>query len=166
MSNPRDVYLTLLGDMLYVERILSSEVLPRMLAEAGDPDLAGVLAEHLEQTKAHVGRVEEAFRAAAAETSSNHSLPFGGLVEQHRELVGGTVTATLADVLRVHAALQAEAYEIAAYRVLVAVAEAVAPDALAPLCQTLAEEEQAEASLRKLLPALAAADPGAARAGS
>jgi ferritin-like metal-binding protein YciE len=159
MSNPRDVYLSLLGDMLYVERTLSFEVLPKMLAEAGNPALAGALAEHLEQTKAHPGRVEQAFRAAGAELSSNHSLPFGGLVEQHRELAGSAVTTPLSDLLRLHAALQTEAYEIASYRLLLALAESVAPDALTPLRENLAEEEQAAGTLQKLLPELASADP-------
>jgi hypothetical protein len=78
MSNPRDVYLALLGDLLFVERTLSFETLPQMLADAGDPALARAMAEHLEQTKAHVGRVEQAFRSAGAEASSNHSLPVAG----------------------------------------------------------------------------------------
>jgi ferritin-like metal-binding protein YciE len=162
MSNPRDVYLTLLGDMLYVERTLSNEVLPSMLGEIHDPSLAGVLAEHLEETKAHVGRVEQAFRAAGAETSSNHSLPFGGLVEQHSELSKSAVATQLADVLHLDAALHTEGYEIASYRVLIALADTVAPEALGSLRENLAEEEEAEARLRKLLGELARATPTAA----
>jgi ferritin-like metal-binding protein YciE len=162
MSNPRDVYLALLGDMLYVERTLSFQALPQMLADAGNPSLAGALAEHLEQTKAHVGRVEQAFRAAHAETSCNHSLPFGGLLEQHRQLAGSAVTTALGDLLRAHAALHTEAYEIASYRVLVELAESVAPDALPALRENLAEEEEAAERLRQLLGELASADPRSA----
>jgi len=162
MSNPRDVYLAVLGDMLFVERTLSFEALSQMLADAGNPALAGALAEHLEQTKAHVGRVEQAFRAAGAEASSNHSLPFGGLVEQHRDLAASAATTALGDLLRAHAALHSEAYEIASYRVLVVLAESVAPDALSPLRENLAEEEAAAERLRQLLPELASADPRSA----
>jgi ferritin-like metal-binding protein YciE len=163
MSNPRDVYLALLGDMLFVERTLSFETLPQMLADAGDPALARAMAEHLEQTKAHVGRVEQAFRSAGAEASSNHSLPFAGLVEQGRQLASSAVTAALADLLRAHAALHTEAYEIASYRVLILLAESVAPEALTALRENLAEEEQAAEALRQLLPELVSADPRPAR---
>jgi ferritin-like metal-binding protein YciE len=162
MSNQRDIYLALLADMLFVERMLSFEALPKMLADAGDPSLAGALAGHLEQTKAHVGRVEQAFGAAGAEASSNHSLPFGGLVEQHRQLAASAVTTALGDLMRAHAALHAEAYEIASYRVLVVLAESVAPGALSPLRENLAEEEAAAAALRQLLAELVSGDPRSA----
>jgi len=162
MSNPRDAYLALLGDMLFVERTLSFEVLPQMLADAGNPALAGALAEHLEQTKAHVGRAEQAFRAAGAEASSNRSLPLGGLVDQHRQLAASAATTALADLLHAQAALHTEAYEIASYRVLVVLAESVAPDALSPLRENLAEEEAAAEALRQLLAELACADPRSA----
>ena len=66
VSNPRDLLLLELGDILFVERMLSFEVLPELLKQVNDPELAGALAEHLEQTKRHVANVEQAFRAAMA----------------------------------------------------------------------------------------------------
>ncbi len=54
ISNPRDLYLVLLADILFVERMLSDEVLPKMLAQVETPILAGSLPEHLQETKQHV----------------------------------------------------------------------------------------------------------------
>src|SRR4051794_12966855 len=89
VSNPRDLLLVELADILFVERMLSFEVIPELLKQVSDPQLGGTLAEHLEQTKRHVINVEAAFRAAGAEPSSNHSKPFVGLKEQHAEIGGG-----------------------------------------------------------------------------
>ena len=76
VSNPRDLFLVALSDILFVERMLSFEVLPELLKQVRDPSLSGGLAEHLEETKRHVERVEAAFLAVGAEPSSAHSQPF------------------------------------------------------------------------------------------
>jgi ferritin-like metal-binding protein YciE len=154
VSNPRDLYLTVLSDMLFVERMLSFEVLPGLLEKANDPSLTGALAEHLEQTKAHVKRVEAAFGAVGAETSSSSSPPFVGLTEQHEQLTQAAVEPALGDVIHAHAALHTEHYEIAGYRLLIALADACAPQALVGLRENLADEEHALGRLQELTPGL------------
>ena len=79
VSNPRDLLLVELADILFVERMLSFEVLPELLKQVSDPELTAALAEHLAQTKSHVTNVERAFEAVGAEPSSQHSPPFVGL---------------------------------------------------------------------------------------
>jgi len=116
VSNPRDLLLAELGDILFVERMLSFQVLPELLKQVTDPELAGALAEHLEQTKRHVTNVEQAFRAVGAEPSSNHSFPFTGLEEQHSEIASSVKEPALADLWHAAAAIHTEHYEIAAYR--------------------------------------------------
>lgn len=151
MSNPRDLYLTLLGDLLFVERMLSFEVIPQLLGRISSPPLAGAIAEHLEQTKQHARNVEQAFAAAGAETSSNHSRPFVALCEQHRELAGAAVVPAVADVLHAQAALATEHYEIAGYDVLIECARQAAPDAVKALAENRSQEEHAAKRLRELL---------------
>jgi ferritin-like metal-binding protein YciE len=143
ISNPRDLYLTLLSDILFVERILSSDVLPAMLGAVRHPALAGLLAEHLEQTKQHVIVVEDAFRAVGAQSSSNHSQPFVGLKEQHSQLSSSTIAPPLADLVHAAAAIGTEHYEIAAYQTLLALRELVDADDRAAGLQTNLEQEQA-----------------------
>lgn len=155
VSNPRDLFLVALSDILFVERILSFEVLPELLKQVRDPDLARALAEHLEQTKRHVSNVEAAFRAVQAEPSSAHSPPFVGLKDQHAQLAGSIKDPRLADALHAHAAAHTEHYEIASYRTLVALAtELGADDARHALKANLAEEESALETVEKALAAL------------
>ena len=155
ISNPRDLYLTLLADILFVERTLSSAVLPEMLGQVAHPSLAGALADHLEETKQHVIIVENAFRAVGAESSSNHSQPFAGLKDQHAELAPSAVTAPLADLLHQAAAVHSEHYEIAAYQTLLELRElANADERAAGLQQNLEQEQTALARLQQLAPEL------------
>jgi ferritin-like metal-binding protein YciE len=144
VSNPRDLFLVELADILFVERMLSFEVLPELLKQVGDPELTGALAEHLEQTKRHVTNVEQAFAAVGAEASSAHSPPFVGLKDQHAELSGGIKAASLGDLLHAAAAIHTEHYEIAAYRHLRLLARALRnEEAERLLAENLGDEEQA-----------------------
>src|SRR5436309_2193895 len=114
ISNPRDLLLVELADILFVERLLSFEVLPELLKQVSDPQLAGALAEHLEQTKRHVTNVEAAFRAVDAEPSSSLSKPFVGLTGQHAQIASGVKAPHLGDLWHAAAAIHTEHYEIAA----------------------------------------------------
>lgn len=159
LSNPRDLLLTTLSDILFVERMLSFEVLPEMLKTVSDDELTGHLATHLEETKRHVAAVEAAFRAVSAEPSSAHSMPFTGMKDQHEQLVSSAKSPELADAVHAHAAAQVEHYEIRAYRTLIALAQAMdAGDVVALLEPVLADEEQAlqhvDADLGRLVAAM------------
>lgn len=144
VSNPRDLFLAELGDLLFVERMLASEVLPDLISQVSDPELAGALAEHLRETKRHVERVESAFRAVDAEPSSNHAPAFTGLKDHHAELAGSIKRDDLADLFHAMAAAQTEHAEIARYRALIPLARRLgAEDAVAALEANLADEERA-----------------------
>jgi ferritin-like metal-binding protein YciE len=163
VSNPRDLLLVELADILFVERMLSFEVLPELLKQVSDPELSAALAEHLAQTKRHVTNVEHAFEAAGAEPSSQHSPPFVGLKDQHSEITGSMKAPVLADLWHATAAIHAEHYEIAAYRQLRLLAQALGNEDLDRLlAENLGEEEQALDRLEQAAGAVsrrAAGDP-------
>jgi ferritin-like metal-binding protein YciE len=154
VSNPRDLYLVALSDILFVERMLSFEVLPQLMQQVEDAELAKALAEHREQTRAHAERVERAFRLVGAEPSSAHSPPFVGLKEQHEEVAGSVKDPRLADAFHAMAAAHTEHYEIAAYRALIALARALEQEEAAGLLEANLADEKA---------ALEAADAAVAR---
>jgi ferritin-like metal-binding protein YciE len=155
MSNPRDAYLVLLGEMLFVERILSFEVIPETLKRIERPELSGALVEQDQQVKEHVRVIEDAFRALAAEPSSNHSIPFVALKEQHAQLRESAVSPRLELLMDASAAITLEHYKLGAYRVLHGLARAISPDAADPLEQNLRGEERTlelvEEALARLL---------------
>lgn len=144
MSNPRDLYLALLSQVLFVERMLSFEVLPDLLGKVTDPELSEALGKHLAETKEHVTRAEAAFRAVGAEPSSAHDPVFVAAKDRHATLSSSVKDDALADVLHAHAAALTEHQEIVAYRTLVALAgELGSKEASSLLGETLSEEEHA-----------------------
>lgn len=144
VSNPRDLLLVELGDILFVERMLSFEVLPDLLKKVNNPDLTGALAEHLEQTKRHVANVEQAFKAVGAEPSSNLSPAFVGLKDEHSQIGASVKASGLADLWHATAAIHSEHYEIAAYRQLRVLAGMLGNEELDRLlAENLRDEEQA-----------------------
>jgi ferritin-like metal-binding protein YciE len=136
--------------MLWTERMLAFEVLPKLQREVRSQPLAEAVAHHLEQTKEHVARVEEVFRAVGAETSSNLCPPVEKLAEHHDELAEQLVEERLRDTFHAAAAAQTEHHEIALYDALITVADAMEErDAVKLLEQNRDEERDALKTLER-----------------
>ena len=159
VSNPRDLFLTELSDLLFVERQLAFEVLPELLKQTGDPELTHALAEHLEKTKRHAQDLEGVFRSVGSEPSSSHSFAFAGLQEQHSSRASSIILPRLADLFHATAAAHSEYYEIAAYQTLIALARSITDDqARAVLEANLADEQHALGALEEAIQRLANTD--------
>ena len=144
--------------MLWTERMLVFEGLPALRHDVTAEGLAAAVDEHLEQTKEHAVRVEQAFRAAGAEPSSNLSPVFEKLARHRSELAGKIPDDRLADVLNAAAAAAIEHNEIAVYDALIGLADSLSlDDARGLLEQNRKEEEQALHRLRTELDRLAQA---------
>jgi ferritin-like metal-binding protein YciE len=155
ISNPRDLLVQLLGDLLYVERRLADDVLQTLIGSVGDEELRGALEHHREETATHAVRIEAAFRRLDVAPTSNRSAAFEGAVAQHSELSGSFANPRLADAFNAASALHTEHYEIAAYAAILAVAEAAGfGEAVADLQGSLDDEHRAretlEAAIRRL----------------
>jgi ferritin-like metal-binding protein YciE len=105
--------------------MLVLEVLPQLQRDAQSESLAAAFAEHLEQTRGHVTRLEETFRLLGAETSSNLDPAAKKLFEHHDELAAEIVEPILRDVFHAAAAAKTEHHEIAAYDVLIELGRAL-----------------------------------------
>ena len=157
LSSPRDLFLQLLAEMLWVERMLVFEVLPKLRQQVQSESLAAAVEEHLAQTRGHVTRVEEAFRALGAEPVSARSAPAAALAAEHEETAGKIAEPRLADLFHAGAAITTEHYEIAGYDVLL---ELAPEDVREPLAQNREEEAQALERLRELAENLRGQLPG------
>lgn len=118
ISNPRDLAVQLLGELLYIERRLHDAVLPSLIEAVEDAELEHALREHLDATRAHVDRVGDAFRMLGVSPTSNRFEPLEAAVRQHGELAGSILDARLADLFHAQAALHSEHMEMACYRTL------------------------------------------------
>lgn len=157
VSNPRDLFVLLLGELLYVERRLAGAVLRDLASAVESDELSQALEEHLVQTKRHVERVETVFRRIEVSATANRSDSFESAVSQHDKLAGSIVTPGLGDVFHAVTALRTEHWEIATYRSLLQFgAEVGYRKELTELGASLDEEERARDTLVRSIASLAA----------
>jgi ferritin-like metal-binding protein YciE len=152
ISNPRDLVLQLLGELLFVERRLADRVIHELVTAVRDEELKQALQEHEQETKQHVDRIEQAFRQLEVAPTSNLSRPFESAVAQHEELKSAVVNPRLADIFHAQAALHTEHWEMAAYRTLLPLLPKEAAEIVRP---SLDEEGNAAKQLVKAIDRLA-----------
>ena len=148
VSNPRDLLVLLLGELLHVERRLAGGVIHDLADAVHDDELRLTLRAHLDETVRHVERLESTFRRIEVAPTANLSRPFESAVAQHDELASSIVGFGLADTFHALAALHTEHWEIAAYETVLRVAPAEVAELLEP---TLDDERRAAERLLEQL---------------
>ena len=150
LTTPRDLFLHELGDIMYVEQKLSTEVLPKLISEVTDEEFRETLEEHLEQTKGHLANVEKVFAELDETPHAEPCIGFEGLKAEHDKLLG-EASSQLVDSIDLGAAARTECYEIAAYEGLRRMAKAMGEDkAVDLLDKNLAEEKDALQLVEKI----------------
>ncbi len=151
VSNPRDLLLQLLGDLLYVERRLAGGVLLELADSGSDGRLRDGLEHHLVQTKEHVERCEAAFRKLDASPTANAVDSFESALRQHEATASSIVDTRLADAFHAQVALRTEHLELALYEAVLALGF----DELSGLRASQSDEDDArrtlEGEVRRLL---------------
>jgi ferritin-like metal-binding protein YciE len=142
VSNPRDLVVLLLGELLHVERRLAGGVIRDLADAAHDEALHNTLGRHLEETVQHVQRVESAFRRLDVAPTANLVRPFESAVAQHDELASNIIHPRLADSFHAQAALHTEHWEIAAYQAVLR----LVPREVAELLEPTLDDERAAAA--------------------
>jgi ferritin-like metal-binding protein YciE len=143
----RDVYVEQLKDLYSAETQLI-KALPKMAKAASSPDLAQGFADHLEQTKGHVARLEEIFKALDEKPTGKKCKAMAGLVEEGSETIHEDASDAAKDALLIAAAQRVEHYEIAGYGSVKTYAELLGEDeAVRLLDQTLKEEVETDEKL-------------------
>ena len=151
-----DLLVEEMQDLLHAENQLV-KVLPKMAKAAHDVKLKHAFEAHLEQTKGHVERLNQAFELLGAKAKAKPCKAMQGLVEEGSETIteGKNKEEEIADLALVAAAQKVEHYEISGYGTLRALAEHLGQTKVAKLLsETLAEEEKADELLTSLSPSL------------
>jgi ferritin-like metal-binding protein YciE len=141
LTTPRDLFLHELGDILYVERALAKETLPKLIGEVSDEEFKSGLESHLEQTRQHVANVEKVFELLGEEPEVEECVGFEGLKKEHDQLIEESASS-LVDIVDVGAAARTENYEIAAYEGLRRMAKAMGEDKAVDLLDENLEQEK------------------------
>jgi len=141
-----------LKDLLHAEGQLV-KALPKMAKAANNEDLRKAFEEHLEQTKGHVERLQQAFEMLSEKAKAKPCKGMAGLVQEGQETIeeGKEMEDSTADLALIGAAQRVEHYEIAAYGTACTIAEKMDRKDIANLLKaTLKEEEKADALLTKV----------------
>src|ERR1700720_4068691 len=146
----KGLYMEELRDLYDAEsRLLKA--LPKLAKAASSEKLRAGFEEHLEQTRGHVGRLEEIFEALDGKPTGKKCAGMAGLVKEGEEIMGEDFSAEVMDAALISAAQRVEHYEIAAYGCVSAWAQLLGEsEANALLEKTLEEDRETDHKLTEL----------------
>jgi ferritin-like metal-binding protein YciE len=143
----KELYIDELRDIYNAENQLV-KALPKMAKAANSEELRTGFEEHLEQTRGHVQRLEQIFKALGEKASGKKCKAMEGLVSEGAEVMGEDYEEDVMDAALISAAQRVEHYEIAAYGTVRTYAELLGEDNAAQLLeQTLEEEKETDQKL-------------------
>jgi ferritin-like metal-binding protein YciE len=143
-----EVLIDHLRDLYDAEKNLV-KALPKMAKAADSEELADAIRGHLEETKHHVERLEQAFELLGQKPRAKACKAIRGLIEEGGEAISDE--GALADLAIIAAAQKVEHYEISAYGTAKAWAEKLDQNEVAKLLdQTLQEEKAADSKLTEV----------------
>jgi ferritin-like metal-binding protein YciE len=139
-----------LKDLYDAEKRLVKAI-PKMAKGATSEELRDALQEHLEVTKGHVQRLEQAFELLQRPAKAKTCAGMKGLIEEGEEVMSEDATDELMDAAIIGAAQRVEHYEMAAYGTARTFAERLGNQKVASLLQeTLDEEKEADEKLTEI----------------
>lgn len=146
----KELYIDELKDIYNAENQLV-KALPKMAKAATSEELRNGFEEHLEQTKGHVQRLEQIFKALDEKPTGKKCKGMEGLVAEGQEMMGEDFEDDVMDAALISAAQRVEHYEIAAYGTVRTYAELLGEEnAVQLLEQTLEEEKETDQKLTDL----------------
>lgn len=139
-----------LNDIYDAEKQLL-KALPKMAEAAFNEDLQDAFADHLEQTRRHVERLDKIFAALGIEPGSETCEAMQGLINETRETIAEFSGSDIRDTALIINAQKIEHYEIASYGSLCELADVLGLNKIADLLdRTLNEEKEADRLLSEV----------------
>jgi len=136
---------------LYDAEIQLTEALPKMADAASSSDLRNAFNSHLLETREHVKRLEQVFKAVGKSPQRQSCPAMKGLVKEGSETISASGDERVKDAALIASAQRVEHYEIAAYGTLRTLARQVGLNDVANLLQkTLDEEGNTDKKLTRL----------------
>lgn len=150
MENLKDLLIAELKDLYSAEQQII-KALPKLVKGAESEELKTAFSEHLEVTKTHAKRIEEAFGYLEQKPKAKLCKGMEGLLTEGAECLEEEKAGTFRDLELIGAAQRVEHYEMAAYGTARAMAEQLELDEVVELLnQTYSEEEEADSSLSEI----------------
>ncbi|ELY52232.1 YciE/YciF ferroxidase family protein [Natronolimnohabitans innermongolicus] len=141
IDSTEDLFVSGLKHAYYTEQRLV-DALEELEETSSNEELQSGFAEHREETKTHVDRIEQVFDQLDAEAEAEEDPVVEGMIEAHEEFMGKDPSDEAVDRFNIAAGQKSEHYEIAAYGNLIPMADQLGmDDAADTLEQTLREEQ-------------------------
>lgn len=144
------IFLEELKDLYSAENQLI-KALPQMAKAINSEELKSAIEMHLEQTKKHATRLEEAFKELGQKPEQVTCKAMKGLIEESEEVISKADKCAARDAGIIGAAQRVEHYEIAAYGTAQTHASILGYNQILSLLQdTLREEKDANFKLNQI----------------
>ncbi|HEY2649868.1 MAG TPA: ferritin-like domain-containing protein [Puia sp.] len=147
----REFFVDELKDIYWAEKHIVS-TLPKMVKAATSQELKDAFTNHLEETRGHVSRLEDAFKALDEKAVAKKCDAMEGILKEGAGIIDETEEGTATrDVGLVLAAQKVEHYEISTYGGLAQLARTLGENEVAELLEaTLSEEKAADQKLTEV----------------
>ena len=120
-----------------------TEALPLMAEASHSPVLRSAFDSHLQETKAHISRLEQIFRQAGKEPARSTCAAMKGLVAEGDDMMSASGDDDVRDAALIAAAQRVEHYEISGYGTTRTLAKTLGMTEAARILQTTLDEEKA-----------------------
>ncbi len=146
----KDFMLDGMKDLYWAEKQLV-KALPKMKKNATSKNLKTAIDGHLQETKKHVTRLEDAFKAMKEKAEAAKCDAMDGLLKEAEGIMAETEPGAVRDAAIIAAAQKVEHYEIASYGTIATYAKLLnKKDVLKLMLETLNEEKTCDKDLTKL----------------
>ncbi len=137
-------------DLYSAEKQLTKAI-PKMAKGSNDPSLATAFTKHLKETEAQVARLEEVGKLLDMKPTGKKCEGMEGVIKEGAEALEEEGEETILDLGIIGAGSRVEHYEMAGYMTAISLAERMGEREVVKLLQqSLAEEQAAEQTLRKI----------------
>jgi ferritin-like metal-binding protein YciE len=119
ITTPQQLFLHELGDMYDAEQRIE-QMLPTIIHECADKDMAMALKEHLQETRHQVENIERCFSILGAQPYQPTCAIVVGMQQEHDAFVREQPSGPLLMLFDVGGVAKTEQYEITAYHTLIA----------------------------------------------
>ena len=153
-----DLFHESLANLYDAEKQIAAAT-PKLIAAASSEELSGALAEHLQETRKQVARLETIFEEIAQEPGGRTCPGMQALLDEAARAIEELEKSPALDIALIAAARKVEHYEIAAYSAVCGLAEILGMQAaFGMLEETLDEETAADEGLEELSEAILSGD--------
>jgi ferritin-like metal-binding protein YciE len=142
MDTVRELLIDEMQDLYDAEKQLV-KALPKLVKAASSAEFSEAVAKHLEETRGHVERLEQAFDLLGEKPKSKPCAAMKGLITETQETMDEKMSEPLLDSALICAAQKVEHYEIAGYGTVKAWAQTLGLDDVVELFDATLEEEKA-----------------------